>query len=107
MVSDRPNLEQQPAAAGDAPAVSTSLSAELPSPGPAHACAPPSDTNSHPNHAGYVSPTEILPLPKSQQPRKQTNRKRVKKRILTDTPEKQAIGRAHEERKKNRKQATK
>ncbi|KAK0133236.1 hypothetical protein N1851_031252 [Merluccius polli] len=69
MVSDRPNLEQQPAAAGDAPVVSTSLSAELPSPGPAHACAPPSDTNSHPNHAGYVSPTEILPLPKSQHPR--------------------------------------
>jgi len=106
MVSDRPNLEQQPVAAGDAPMVSTSLSAELPSPGPAHACASPSDKDSHPNHAGYVSPIEILPLPKTQQPRKQTNRKRVKTRILTDTPEKQAIERAHEERKNKQKGKT-
>lgn len=94
MVSDRPNLEQQPAAEGVAPVVSASLSAELPSPDPVHACGSRSD----PNHARYVSPTDILPLPKSQQPRKQTNRKRVKTRILTDTPEKQAIERAHEER---------
>ncbi|XP_026019298.1 uncharacterized protein LOC113019676 [Astatotilapia calliptera] len=94
MVSDRPNLEQQPAAEGVAPVVSASLSAELPSPDPVHACGSRSD----PNHARYVSPTDILPLPKSQQPRKQTNRKRVKTRILTDTPEKQAIERAHEEK---------
>ena len=103
MVSDGPNLEQQPATTGDAPVVSISLSAELPSPGPAHACASPSDTDSHPNHAGYVSPTEILPLPKSQQPRKRTNKKCVKTRILTDTPEKQAIRRSHEERKNKQK----
>lgn len=103
MVSDRPNLEQQPAAAGDAPMVSTSLSSELPSPGPAHACVSPSDTDLHRNH---VSPTEIVPLPKSQQPRKQTNRKRVKTRILTDTPEKLAIERAHEERKNKQKGKT-
>lgn len=52
MVSDRPNREQQPVAAGDATVVSSSLSAELPSPGPAHACASPCDTDSQPNHAG-------------------------------------------------------
>lgn len=80
--------------------------ASIPLPGPAHACASPSDIDSHPNHAGYVSPTEILALPKSQQPRKQTNRKRVKTRILTDTPEKQAIECAHEERKSKQKGKT-
>ena len=85
--------------------VSTSLSAELPSTGPAQACASPSDTDSHPNHAGYVSPTEILPLPKSQQPRK-PNQKSVKTRILTHTLEKQATERSHEERKNKQKGKT-
>lgn len=43
--------------------VSTSLSAELPSPGPAHACASPNDRDAQPSHAGsYVSPNEILPF---------------------------------------------
>ncbi|XP_074490962.1 uncharacterized protein LOC141767499 [Sebastes fasciatus] len=96
MVSDRPNPELQPAAPDDA---STSIPAELTRPCLTHAFASPSDTDSHPNHTGYVSPTEILPLPKIQQPRRRSNRKRVKTRILTDIPEKQAIERAHEERK--------
>ncbi|GAA6102672.1 uncharacterized protein LOC119495270 isoform X1 [Tachysurus ichikawai] len=48
---------------------------------------------------GYVSPTEILPFPKSQQPRAKTKRKRVKTRILTDTPENQAIEMEHKKRK--------
>ena len=46
-----------------------------------------------------MSPTEIIPLSKSQQPRAQTKRKWVKTRILTDTPEKQAIELEHEKRK--------
>lgn len=68
MVSDRPTLMLQSAAAND------------------------SLVGSHPSHAGYVSPTETLPLPKSQQPRSRTKRRRVRKRILTDTYEKQTFG---------------
>ncbi|XP_051955280.1 uncharacterized protein LOC127624545 [Xyrauchen texanus] len=49
--------------------------------------------------AGYVSPREILPLPKCP-PRTQTKRKRVKTAILTDTPEKQAIEKVYKERQK-------
>lgn len=62
-----------------------------------------SDIDSYYNHAGYVfvSPTEIVPLAKSQQPRKQTNQKHFKARILT--PEKLAI---KEERKNKQKVKT-
>lgn len=99
MVSDRPNPELQPAAPDDA---STSIPAELTTPCLTHACASPSDTDSHPNHTGYVSPTEILPLPKIQQPRKQTNRKRVRTKIPTDTLEKQAIEQGKLKRKQTK-----
>ena len=52
-----------------------------------------------PSRPGYVSPREILPLPKCPL-RAQTKRKRVKTAILTDTPEKQTIEKAYEERQK-------
>uniref|UniRef100_A0A3B3D4X9 Uncharacterized protein n=1 Tax=Oryzias melastigma TaxID=30732 RepID=A0A3B3D4X9_ORYME len=62
----------------------------LTSPGPAHAFGSPSD----PNHAGHLhSP------PKKQLPRKPTNVKHVKTRVLTDAPEKQVTERVHEEMK--------
>lgn len=47
---------------------------------------------------GYVSPEHIIPLPKASSARGKKRRKRVKTRILTDTPEKLAIEKAHQER---------
>ncbi|GAA6080018.1 uncharacterized protein LOC119495270 isoform X1 [Tachysurus ichikawai] len=73
MVSDRPNPDVLSTFEEDQPIASTSTS------------------------PGYVSPTEILPFPKSQQPRAQTKRKRVKTSIMT--PEKQALEMKHEKRK--------
>ena len=52
-----------------------------------------------PNRPGYVSPREIVPLPKCS-PRTQTKRKHVKTAIITDTPEKQAIEKAYKESQK-------
>ncbi len=104
MVSDRPNPELQPATADDPdgpppaddpPAADNALADANPSTvhGP-HGCASPADSDVPrvPSQPGYVSPREILPLPKCP-PRTQTKRKRVKTAILTDTPEKQAIER--------------
>lgn len=99
MVSDRPNHDMLSTSEEDQPMASTSTSAELPS----QACSSTCGTDSLLTSPGYVSPTEILPLPKSQQPRAQTKRKRVKTRILTDTPEKQAIEMEHEKRKNKNK----
>ena len=66
-----------------------------------HGCASPADSDVPrvPSRPGYVSPHEILPLPKCP-PRTQTKRKRVKTAIITDTPEKQAIEEAYKERQK-------
>src|SRR4029434_11005940 len=58
-----------------------------------------SDVPCVPSRSGYVSPREVLPLPKCP-PRAQTKRKRVKTAILTDTPERQTIEKAYEERQK-------
>src|SRR4029434_5264559 len=58
-----------------------------------------SDVPCVPSRPGYVSPREILPLPKCP-PRAQTKRKCVKTAILTDTPEKQTMEKAYEERQK-------
>ncbi len=109
MVSDRPNPELQPATADDPdgpppadepPAADNALADANPSTahGP-HGCASPADSDVPrvPSQPGYVSPREILPLPKCP-PRTQTKRKRVKTAILTDTPEKQAIEKAYKER---------
>ncbi len=116
MVSDRPNPELQPATADDPdgsppaddppadepPAADNALADANPSTahGP-HGCASPADSDVPrvPSRPGYVSPREILPLPKCP-PRTQTKRNRVKTAILTDTPEKQAIEKAYKERPK-------
>lgn len=94
MVSDRPNPT-----ADDTPTASTSMSADLAPSTSTPACASPDDTDMSPSHPAHVSPDEILPLPRNPHPRAKTKRKRVKTRVLTDTPEKQAIERAYEERK--------
>lgn len=94
MVSDRPNpaaADDPPTTADDPPSTSNSLT-WLPSSS--------TDVCTSPINIGYVSPEHILPLPRNTEPRKQTKRKRVKTRILTDTPEKEAIRRAHEEKMK-------
>ncbi|KAK1893751.1 Tigger transposable element-derived protein 6 [Dissostichus eleginoides] len=108
MVSDRPNPELQPASTG--PSTSDDPDGPLPADEPTaadanpstprgpHGCASPADSDV-PSRPGYVSPREILPLPKCP-PRAQTKRKRVKTAILTDTPEKQAIEKTNEERQK-------
>lgn len=90
-VDDPPTTsDDPPTTTDDTPSVSTSLT-RLPS----------SSTGvSLPRDMGYVSPEQILPLPKNPEPRAQRKRKRVKTRILTDTPEKEAIQRAHEEKMK-------
>ncbi|XP_034065436.1 uncharacterized protein LOC117542069 isoform X1 [Gymnodraco acuticeps] len=108
MVSDRPNPELQPASTG--PSTSDDPDGPLPADEPPaadanpstprgpHGCASPADSDV-PSRPGYVSTREILSLPKCP-PRAQTKRKRVKTAILTDTPEKQAIEKAYEERQK-------
>lgn len=121
MVSDWPNPELQPASTGpstsdgpdgpcpaddppadEPPAADDLLADANPSTarGP-HGCASPADSDVPcvPSRPGYVAPHEILPLPKCP-PRAQTKRKRVKTAILTDTPEKQTIQKAYEERQK-------
>ncbi|XP_031729111.1 uncharacterized protein LOC116397635 [Anarrhichthys ocellatus] len=113
MVSDRPNPELQPASTGpstsddpDGPRPADNPDDPLADANPStargpHGCASPADSDVPrvPSRPGYVSPCEILPLPKCP-PRAQTKRKRVKTAILTDTPEKQTIEKAYEERQK-------
>ncbi len=124
MVSDRPNSEPASADDPHGPSTSDGphsaddpdgphpaddLPADIPpaedtlladanpsSSSPTHGCASPAYSNvpCDSSQPGYVSPPEILPLPKCP-PRKQTKRKRVKTAILTDIPEKQAIEKAH------------
>ncbi|XP_067437844.1 uncharacterized protein [Thunnus thynnus] len=47
-----------------------------------------SDATGSPAHLGYVSPGDILPLPKATATKPRMKRKIVKTKILTDTPEK-------------------
>ena len=116
MVSDQPNPDLQPASTGpstsddpdgplpadEPPAADDPLADANPSTarGP-HGCASPADSDVPrvPCRPGYVSPRKILPLPKCP-PRAQNKRKRVKTAILTDTPEKETIEKAYEERQK-------
>ena len=117
MVSDRPNPEPQPgpmpgpSASDNPPPADEPPSADEPltdgnarpsgddGPVSSHACASPAALEMPRNarDPGYISPSEILPLPKCP-PRAQTKRKRVKTAILTDTPEKKIIEKAYEER---------
>ncbi|CAM4691905.1 unnamed protein product [Leuciscus chuanchicus] len=71
---DRPNPDVLSTSEEDPPMASTSTSAELPS----QTCSSTCGTDSLLTSPGYVSPTAILPLPKSQQPRAQTKRKQGK-----------------------------
>lgn len=64
----------------------------------------PSPDSEEWQHLPNVSPSEILPISKSQ-PKVQKNRKHVKTRILTDTPEKQAIEIASEKNKTKKENA--
>lgn len=111
-MTDRPNPEVPPGPTpeddrdGPIPADASVLEPlpDDPTPAPAPDDAIPSSSSDTivprgPGQPGYVSPREILPAPKCP-PRVQTNRKRVKSAILTDTPEKLAIEKAYEERQK-------
>lgn len=95
-----PSIADEPSIADIPPTTSTSITSMLPSSASMDVCVLPDDTNVHPSHNAFVSAEEILPLPKSPHPRTQTRRKHGKTRILTDTPEKLVIERAHKEREK-------
>ncbi|KAF3848889.1 hypothetical protein F7725_015386, partial [Dissostichus mawsoni] len=57
-----------------------------------------SDQSGSSAHLGYVSPEVILPLPKATERKKKIVRKKVKTRIVTDTPEKMELEKAHKEK---------
>ena len=112
MVTDRPNPEvPSTSAAADLPVPSykepthaTGLEAgvdpgeppaTLPEPNPKHSS---SDDTGSCAHLGYVSPEVIHPLPKATTRRPRMIRKKVKTRIVTDTPEKMELEKAHKEK---------
>ena len=49
-------------------------------------------------HLGYVSPEVILPLPKATERKNRIVKMKVKTRIMTDTPEKMQLEKAHKEK---------
>ncbi len=69
--------------------------ATLPEPNPQHSL---SDETGSGAHGSYVSPKVILPLPKATARRPRMTRKKVKTRIVTDTPEKMELEKAHKEK---------
>lgn len=110
IITDRPNPEEP----------STSAAADLPGPSheePTHATGleagldpgePPtlpepipeqssSDKAGSSAHLGYVSP-EAIPLPKATARRPRMRRKKVKSKIVTDTPEKMELEKAQKEK---------
>jgi len=114
MVTDRPNPEEpstRAAAAADPPGPSHEEPthakgletgpdpgvppATLPEPNPEHSS---SDETGSGAHGNYVSPKVILPLPKATARRPRMMRKKVKTKILTDTPEKMELEEAHKEK---------
>ncbi|XP_034077842.1 uncharacterized protein LOC117549854 [Gymnodraco acuticeps] len=116
--ADLPGEEPSTSAAAHLPGEepSTSAAAHLPGPShePTHVTADPdpgeppatltnpehlsSDKSGSSAHLGYVSPEVILPLPKATERKKKCVRKKVKTRIVTDTPEKMELEKAHKEK---------
>ena len=113
MVTDRPNQEEpSTSAAADLPVPShnepthaTGLEAgvdpveppaTLPEPNPKHSSS--SDDTGSCAHLGHVSPEVLHPLPKATTRRPRMIRKKVKTRIVTDTPEKMELEKAHKEK---------
>ncbi len=112
MVTDGPNPEEPSTSAAadpsgpshEEPTHATGLEAgpypgeppaTLPEPNPQHSL---SDETGSGAHGSYVSPKVILPLPKATARRPRMTRKKVKTRIVTDTPEKMELEKAHKEK---------
>ncbi|XP_034061484.1 uncharacterized protein LOC117539414 isoform X2 [Gymnodraco acuticeps] len=115
--ADLPGEEPSTSAAAHLPGEEPSTSAAAHLPGPSHEPThvtdpdpgePPatltnpehlsSDKSGSSAHLGYVSPEVILPLPKATERKKKCVRKKVKTRIVTDTPEKMELEKAHKEK---------
>ena len=113
ILTDRPNPEEPstsaaadlPGSSHEEPTNATCLEAgsdpgeppTLLEPNPEQSSSDETDSSAH---WGYVSPEAILPLPKATARRPRMRRKKVKSKIVTDTPEKMELEKAQKRKRR-------